>query len=269
MQQTWTLQIVTVEAAKAHRSFAAALNESAAQRPHLGEEVEARGVVAAAVHGVNREEAVGGLDEEAAQALHHAGADPDVGAPPIELRLQLRGAQQRRLQEEVVPAHTYVVSAPEPELRGASWLLAPPRQPLCTAGERRIHESVGVLRDPCQCPRVTAVLEQPQLGTVLSDGLITVDTRPALRLPHCERDLREGIAALKWHLGRITSTMCPCSCTALPRAVTTSPRPPTLQMGAISTATCTTCSPGGSSCSTAHTVAPLLPPLLTWPQLTI
>ena len=57
------------------------------------------------IDGVDREEAVGGLDEEAAQALHHAGADPDVGAAPVELCLQLRGAQQRRLQEEVVPAH--------------------------------------------------------------------------------------------------------------------------------------------------------------------
>ena len=54
-------------------------------------------VVVAAVHGVDREEAVGGLDEEAAQALHHAGADPDVRAAPVELCLQPRRAQQRRL----------------------------------------------------------------------------------------------------------------------------------------------------------------------------
>lgn len=54
---------------------------------------------------------------------------------------------------------------------------------------------------------------------------------------------------LRAYLGRITSTWWPSSWTALPRAVTTSPRPPTLQMGAISTVTCTTCSPGGVSCT--------------------
>ena len=37
--------------------------------------------------------------------LHDAGADPDVGAPPVKLRLVLRRPQQRRLQEEIVPAH--------------------------------------------------------------------------------------------------------------------------------------------------------------------
>ena len=80
---------------------------SAGPSPYLVKEVKALGVVAAAVHGVDGKEAVGRLDEEAAQALDDAGADPDMGAAPVELRLQLRRAQQRRLQKEVVPAHTH------------------------------------------------------------------------------------------------------------------------------------------------------------------
>lgn len=82
-----------------------AILHSSIAKFHLVEEVKSRSVVAAAIHRVDGEEAVGGLDEEAAQALDDAGADPDVGAAPVKLRLQLRRAQQRRLQEEVVPAH--------------------------------------------------------------------------------------------------------------------------------------------------------------------
>ena len=41
------------------------------------------------------------------------------------------------------------------------------------------------------------------------------------------------------YLGRITSTECPFSMMARQSAVTTSPMPPTLAIGAISTATCT------------------------------
>lgn len=43
------------------------------------------------------------------------------------------------------------------------------------------------------------------------------------------------------HLGSTTSTRCPSSCTARASAVTTSPRPPTLATGAISTAMWHTC----------------------------
>lgn len=87
-----------------HCSASKRSSEPCAQGARLVEEVEPHGVIVAAVYGVNGKEAVGGLDEEAAQALHHAGADPDVGAPPVELRLVLRRAQQGRLQEEVVAA---------------------------------------------------------------------------------------------------------------------------------------------------------------------
>lgn len=70
----------------------------------LVEEVKAQRVVGAPVHGADREEAVGGLDEEAAQALDHAAGHPHVRAAKVELGLQPRRAQQRRRQEEVVPA---------------------------------------------------------------------------------------------------------------------------------------------------------------------
>ena len=83
-------------------------------RPYLVEEVKANSVVGAAIHRVDSEEAVCRLDEEAAQALHHAGADPDVGAAPVKLRLQLRGAQQWRLEEEVVPAYMITCSCDDP-----------------------------------------------------------------------------------------------------------------------------------------------------------
>ena len=49
-----------------------AAEEMGCEGGYLGEEVKARRVVAAAVHGVHRKEAVGRLDEEAAQALQHA-----------------------------------------------------------------------------------------------------------------------------------------------------------------------------------------------------
>jgi hypothetical protein len=50
-----------------------------------------------------------------------------------------------------------------------------------------------------------------------------------------------------WYLGRITSTRFPSSLMARASAVTTSPKPPTLAMGAISTAMCAMCSGGFST----------------------
>ena len=61
---------------------------------YLAEELEAHAIILAAVHGLSGEVAILRLNEEAAQALHHARGHKDVGAAVIELSLVLRCAQE-------------------------------------------------------------------------------------------------------------------------------------------------------------------------------
>lgn len=62
---------------------------------YRAEPVEAHGIIVAAVHRVHGEEAIGRLDEEAAQVFHNTSTHPHVRSSEVELCL-IHGCAQER-----------------------------------------------------------------------------------------------------------------------------------------------------------------------------
>ena len=134
-----------------HRRHSADLRVGA----HLAEELEAHAIVPAPIHGVDGEEAVLRLDEEAAQALHDARRHVHVRPAKVKLSLVLRRAKQRRSQEEVVPTTAATLSDKDQWTRRDTRSLS---FAVVAASPKQVHGSIARCAPPlCTMPKHDAL----------------------------------------------------------------------------------------------------------------